>query len=532
MNKESQVFASDALARALPLTPSQLRSAFRVAAHLLSLGITAYVFLVLNKRFYYAEIGYDEEFFAWGGWCINKGLVPYRDFLEFKPPMVFLTHALAIFLFGFKNGGYRIFFAIYPLLSVLTLQSALIARRVNRFLAMSVMLGVVSLWVNPTYHDTALTDCESIGLANYMFGLALFLWEGRYLKVTTILGGIFMCCCVFSKEPFGPVVAFTWLGMFWLRERPGDRREIAKFFAQYSLLGVAIFFVIMCIYMVPTGSMKAYITMARGYSRIYRDPQTSYCVALGLARPLPPWEQAKVAWDKIRVSYLNENILGYLVPLVIPGAIFAYRRSAALFGVMVLAFLGALWAPTATNCQWTHYYNMSMAGVIFVLVAGFDSMKRPLNLAEPAVRAAVAFAAFLVVGLHMYEAVARERKTIYQRQTWHEPQPGLLAFIEQNTVPTDRIFTSGPPVLYPQADRISAVRETNIIDEILPSYDGTTDEERLRPVYDQLVRNQPKVVFLDPEHGWRKNRHNQSLILPYLKEFNYQKINENLYLRP
>jgi hypothetical protein len=158
-------------------------------------------------------------------------------------------------------------------------------------------------------------------------------------------------------------------------------------------------------------------------------------------------------------------------------------------------------------------------------------MKRPLNLARPEFRAAVIVAAVLVVTMHMYESVERERKTTYQRQPWREPMAGLLAFIEQNTVPSDRIFTSGPPILYAQADRVSAVRESNIIDEILPSYDGSTDQERLRPVYEQLVKNQPKVVFLDPEHGWRKNRHYQTLILPYLKEFNYQKISEILYLR-
>ena len=87
--------------------------------------------------------------------------------------------------------------------------------------------------------------------------------------------------------------------------------------------------------------------------------------------------------------------------------------------------------------------------------------------------------------------------------------PGVLSIIQKHTKPTDRIFTTGPPILYPEANRVSAVRESNIIDEILGSYEGKTDEERLRPIYDQLVKNKPAVVVLDPENIQRKTRHYQ-----------------------
>jgi hypothetical protein len=133
---------------------------------------------------------------------------------------------------------------------------------------------------------------------------------------------------------------------------------------------------------------------------------------------------------------------------------------------------------------------------------------------------------------HSGSDFAKQRATQYHRQPWPEPVPGLLAFIRQNTTPADRIFTTGPPLLYPKADRISAVRESNIIDEILGSYEGNTDEEKLRPIRQQLERNLPKVVVLDPEHVWRKGRTYRVLMMPFLAEHNYQKIRENLYLRP
>ena len=61
---------------------------------------------------------------------------------------------------------------------------------------------------------------------------------------------------------------------------------------------------------------------------------------------------------------------------------------------------------------------------------------------------------------------------------------------------------------------------------------GKTDEEKLRPLYDELVRHRPKIVFLDPEHGHRKHRHLAAAIMPFLTEFDYTKVNELLYLRP
>ena len=110
----------------------------------------------------------------------------------------------------------------------------------------------------------------------------------------------------------------------------------------------------------------------------------------------------------------------------------------------------------------------------------------------------------------------------YAGRPWSEPVPGAFEFIRKNTVPSDRIFTTGPPVLYPETNRVSAVRESNIIDEILGSYEGKTDEERLRPIYLQLVKNKPKVVILDPENGHRKGRHMQALLIPFLTEFKYK----------
>lgn len=518
---QEEIQARPALARALA-----------IAASLVTLGITAWVFWVFDRRFYYWTTGYDEEFFVWGGWSIRKGLAPYRDFIEFKPPMVFITHAIAQMLFGYRHQGYRAFFTIFPLLSLLALQTSLLARGVGRLLALAVMLGFIILFVTPTYHDVSLSDAEGIGVSYYLLGLALLLWEGRYIKVTTVLGGFFMACCVLSKEPFVFVVVFSWLGLFWLRGRPGPSRESATLYARYSLLGVGLLIFLLCVYMVPTGAMRAYLKMAAGYATIYSDPKRSYCVALGAPHADTRWGAWMLAWPKTRASFFNETRLGYLAPLTLAGAIFSLRRSKILFAVLVCVSIGALWAPTATLCQWVHYYNMTMAGLLFVIVVGVDSLTAPLAKAERVVRWGVGLAALAMVCMHGFDEFAALREAHYTTGPWPEPIPGVVAFIARHTTPTDRIFTTGPPGLYPETNRISAVRESNIIDEILGSYDGDTDEERLRPIYQQLVKNKPKVVVLDPENAQRKGRTYRALVMPFLTEFHYQKVSEGIYLRP
>ena len=504
----------------------------RIAGTLLALAVTTAAFLLLNKKLTNNGLGYDEEFFVWGGWCIRKGLVPYRDFIEFKPPMVFLTHALAQALFGLEGAAFRTFFSVFSLAGVLAFHLALMGRGIGRMLSTGSVLAIVSLFVNQRWHDTALTDSESIGLSYYLLGLAALLWEGRYVKVTTTLGGVLMSLCVMSKEPFLPMVAATWLGMFWLRGGARPTRASATLFARFSLLGVGITAAALCLYMLVTGALGPYLAMARRYARMYRDPKLSYCVQLGYAHPSTPWPTFVETWTRLRRAFLNWAAVGYLLPFVVLGAVFTWRRSRLLLLCMFAAAVAALWAPTASNCMWWHYYNMSIAGIAFIVAAGMDSMQRALNRAHRGLRAGVGIAVLLFAAWYASPALWQQWNATPRRPPWKEPQPGLVAFIAANTTPDDRILTTGTPMLYVVTDRVGGVRESNFTDEILGYYDGDTDVDKLRPLREQLLRTRPKVVFLDPTHERRKRRHHDALLAPFLAELGYRKINDKLYVRP
>src|SRR5277367_1422443 len=55
------------------------------------LAVLLRVTTVLGKRLTFSGYSFDEQWFVWGGWSVLKGLAPYRDFHDFKPPVLFLT---------------------------------------------------------------------------------------------------------------------------------------------------------------------------------------------------------------------------------------------------------------------------------------------------------------------------------------------------------------------------------------------------------------------------------------------------------
>jgi hypothetical protein len=107
-----------------------------------------------------------------------------RDFQEFKPPLVFLVHAVAQWVCGVAR--FRDFFLAAPLASILSVEIALLGRRVDEVLAAAFGLTMAALFTCPTFHDTALSDSEAIGLAFFLFGLAAALAGG---PKTIQLGG-------------------------------------------------------------------------------------------------------------------------------------------------------------------------------------------------------------------------------------------------------------------------------------------------------------------------------------------------------
>ena len=515
-----------------PMTPAQ-RRLLRAAGTGIALGLPGWAFWRLTRPMLGNGIGYDEQFFMWGGWSMLKGLAPYRDFIEFKPPMTFLSHAIALKLFGYHEEHFRYFFFALALTSILTFTGSLIKRGTDLVLTSTLALAIVYFFVHPGYHEAFLADTESIGLSYYFLGVAFLIANTPHRKAAEIIGGALMACCGLSKEPFIPCVVATWASCYFVVYGSLSRRHLRRYL-KYTTLGVAIIFGTLSLYMVPTGAMKAYVATVRGYMSMFRDPQKGYCVLLGTFRPSGAGMIADLPaqWARIRLDFFNVATLGFLAPFFGASLVFVPRRSWALFASIVVALAMALYGITASHCYFSHYYLMAQSGLFFFLAMGLDCVGARLAHSSWRTRLWMSMTVVSIVALHVWPRIDTAPTAPIVHPPLYEPIPGVFEFVAKNSAPTDKIFTTGPPGLYVYTNRVAAVRESSIIDELVPAMPGETDAEKLRPLYDELVKNQPKIVILDPEHGNRKYRHLNGAIMPFLTEYKYSKVNEYFYLRP
>ena len=274
-----------------------------------------------------APLGYDEQYFVWTGWSVLKGSVPYKDFLEFKPPVLFLTHALALKLCGFAGMKFRWFFLVFVVGSLTAVQLSLLSRRVNRALALALVVGAAYLVSDGRYHDTSFADVESSGYAYYMFAVAALLARTAHRNVTDAVGGACLTLCLFTKEPFLPPVLATWVTAFVAVDGIGDLRSTLPRYVKFTALGAGVVLAGLCLYMVPTGAMTAYVKLVYSYRNLFRDPQKSYCILLGQFHPTGSvLRDLPRQWDVIHGAFFNVPTLGFLAPAFAASFVFLARR--------------------------------------------------------------------------------------------------------------------------------------------------------------------------------------------------------------
>ena len=499
----------------------------------LALAVPMFLFVVLNDRTMKGPLGYDEQFFVWGGWNITRGQRLYIDFFEFKPPMVFITHALAVAVAGSKDLHYRAVFSVLALGSLTLLHLSLLSRKIPRALSTAFILAFTFQWVNPAYHDNALQDAESIGLIYYCAGIAALLAHVRHRAVAEAVGAALLALTAVSKEPFTGGVIGSWATCYLIQYGTVDFRKNALSYLKHTMLGVGLAILGLALYMGPSGSLSRYVRLVIEYAALFRDPKTSYCVMLGRWQPGTFSEELSRQITYIHAQFFNVETLGYLAPFFIGTFVFAWRGSKVLLFAGILTAMLSQYGVTATNCQWPHYYNLALPGLFLFFLIGIDRMKARVAAAEPVVRRAV-YALFIGVPvLFMTPRFFNEYHGF--PYTWNvvsDPVPDAFAFVAKYTTRSDKIFYTGPPGFYMFADRLAAVNESSILDDFLIYLPGNTDVEKVSELRQQLIRSKPKVVVLDPENGYRKNRYMQALVLPFLAEFKYQQLGPYFYLRP
>jgi hypothetical protein len=487
---------------------------------------------VIGAKFLYAQLGFDEHYFVWEGFSMAKGMVPYRDFQEFKPPMIFVVNALAIKFFGLASMAYRHMFMRLSLVAFLSLTIALLSRGVSRWLVAGLAALMINHFFDGGLHDSTINNAESLGLDFFMIGCGILLVKTRWKRTQLSTGAVLLALAPLSKEPFALATVAAWLCLLFLdRFESKDERTTRRFFI-WTIGSVASVLAVWLVYMLATRSLGWYVFQLKlniAYTK-------NYALQLGWFPKDPAEGVAAESWRRLRETYANWGRLGVFLPLFVAGLLLWPGRQ-KLVGLAALACMaGGLYAVTVGHGFAPHYFIMAMTGTFFFAVVGAIALDAYTKRAGAPLRrwAGLSVAAVAVVAVWPRYSDEREKYAAYKPLDPPVSQ-AHVAMVQKHSSPGDRIWTLGEPLLYVYSDRLSAVREPAVIDEFIPYYPGNTDEERVQSEREELTKNRPKLIVFgdDPVPGYgRKQKYIRLLAMPFIKDYGYKQIDEKVYERP
>lgn len=485
---------------------------------------------VLGVKYRFAQIAYDEHWFLNEGWSVVKGQVPYRDFQEFKPPVVIFVNALGVQLFGIEDLGYRKLLALLSLAGFLALTVALLSRRIDRLLVIGALMLMINHFYDDVLHNGVINEAETPALDFFMLGTGVLLTRTTWERTQQVLGGVLLALSPLSKEPMVFAVGAAWLSLLLLHRIESGRNGAVQQFALFTISGAIGVAAIWLVYMLATHSLGWYILELK-LSIAYAK---NYAYQLGWASRSPEGGAAAEALRRLAKVYLNAAHLGVFIPffiglMTLPGL----RR---IVGIGALVTFGAsLYAVTIGGGFSPRYFIMAITGTSFCVVLGAIALDA-LAKRWGAVACHSLGAAWIAVALIMAgPRFTAEWKKYASYKT--EPPPvdqADIDFVREHTSPEDTIFTVDDPLLYVYSDRASGFRGGIVLDEIIEYYPGDTDEERLSVIREGLEEKRPKlIIFGNSLFGpRRKQRYIAALVMPFIQDGGYVPLNDRFYLRP
>lgn len=496
------------------------------------------LFLYLGYRYararFLAPIAFDEESVVWGGWLMTQGGVPYRDFFEPKPPVIFFANYLGLALFGFKGSLFRIVPTVLALASIFCFYLALLKRKVVPWLT-ALLTAQVGLWLlGPEFHDSGLNDSETYGFAftllGFSFGSLPSSVEARSGKVALqVLSGICFGLAVFSKELFVFSVAPAWLIAARNRKDGGwDWRQF--FFSAAGALAVAI---ALLVYLVSHSAFGPYLDLI-GF---YRTFAANYCIDIGQFPRVSGLSVLPPSWKILHGVLYNFRHLAFVLTLWV-ALLVLIRRSANSaarrieLAIALLAVVLGMIAISVGHCFWVHYFLMGTTGLVLLSVIGAEALSGFIS-EKGAIASVLAFAGLsallFFVGHHPTKVVLKEQQPNFQHVPW---DPLLIQTIEQHSKPGDYILTTEGPLLYVATNRKSPLGINFFVDEILPYVTAENRVLQMEILRENLEKHLPKVCYFPAWLRPRQDKYHELLFDPLLLKYNYTKVNDFIWYLP
>jgi hypothetical protein len=187
------------------------------------LGVCAVIYALPTLGY---PFGRDQAIYHYIGRWWPEGVLPYRDFVEFKPPGIFLWYRLSVHLFGIAQWGVRVLDILVTVI-IGSLASLAVVRsqpRVRGELGACILISAGLYHTCFDYWNTAQPDriLGAFALAAYASAIRL-----PGLKRAAFWSGILSACALMVK-PSAAVLSLGIVIASWTRTRQETSHESSK----------------------------------------------------------------------------------------------------------------------------------------------------------------------------------------------------------------------------------------------------------------------------------------------------------------
>lgn len=478
----------------------------------LGVVISAIVLYVLRRHFIDMPLERDESAYAYLGKRLLEGEIPYRDFYEMKPPLLFASYAALIALFGYSASGLH-----WAALALGFWNSvwvyAIGARFFGYFYGFVASLGYVLLIANP-YTTAMVAESELVLLAFVLPGLyCLLRWDYAQNAGNPKNGwwlfacGFLLACGVLVRQTgiffFGLVVALPLFVFF--RQEPRSMPNLLKW-AAWAAAGAILPAVGTALWIQTLGVWDEFWFWNVEYGSAYASAlrQEVWMNAFNLALRTV---SRSAEWHWVLAGL---GLAALLTPRL-PGR---YRMSLALLTLL------SCWAITPGKRFYNHYWLQLMPALALLIAAFFYQMEQWIARAIPRINWRPVMAGLMAAALLI--PVARNSPTFFKGD--HDrilrtmfpgnpyPEDKVLAqFISEKIQPEDQIAILGSePQYYVYLNKKAPSKHFYMAFTMrpIPESEGWQQE-----ALDSIINQKPRfIVFNFVEYSWMPKKDSKMIL--------------------
>ena len=430
----------------------------------------------------------DSGSFASGGYFLLKGKVLYKDFLCYKPPIVFLLNEAALSIgdislnpirtmerFFAVSGGIIFFLIIYLLFK-------------NMWLAFVASVFYIMHFFRPTVLEGG-NLTEEYGAVFVLFGILFAVVSNKTKKFSytaIFISGMFFAAAFFTKEPFllSSITWFIYLILYKDRNYINILKRSSVFIAGAALILAAV-----VIYLLINDSFKNWLDIL-SWGKIYASMSPR---KLGIFEQIS--KNYKLAYNKLFGTTLITGLFAIVGIFSVVHWQFVKKYkyipiTALVFGV--LDFYATMLSPKGYG----HYYLQLVPSYIIISATGvaflLDAFKKSRIIQT------VFILAIVLLSFNIDKNTYNEYKKRIMMPAKKAVNDNIAEYIKANSTEKDTIWitTTFSPRYYIETQRLSPTIFYVLSDEVvLVNTYLSTAEEKFNLLMDELKKNPPKFII-------------------------------------